>query len=434
VVTRLPAALPLLLLAGAAWAADPPDYGRLVERLGHADFRVRDDAARALADAGVRAVPALRKGLAHPDPEVRRRAGELLPAIETAALLAPRRVTLKVDRKPLRDVFAEMTRQTGFPIEHWATDPATVYSFDLNDLPFWEALDRVCQATGLALQPGYGDDRIRLHQQNAHPPYVRYDGPFRFVANGFQHYRNVDFSLAGPGAGPARRNESLTFTFSLFVEPRLPLLGVGEVRLLAAYDTERNSMLPPPGPSGDAIEGVRTGRWVTRYGNGYRTLHQQTQVNLVRPSEKASGVRLLRGTVPVTLLADQKPIVLTDAVLSAKGKKFTAGPTTFFVEDVSAQPNKQYQLKLAVTEDNKDNPNDYTWMNALYQRIELQDARGTRYQVVGTNWGNSGPNHVQMTLTCAPQGEAGPPAKLVYQSWTTLLHQVTFEFKDLPLP
>jgi hypothetical protein len=48
---------------------------------------------------------------------------------------------------------------------------------------------------------------------------------------------------------------------------------------------------------------------------------------------------------------------------------------------------------------------------------------------------STGPNHVQMTLMCSPQGNnLTPPSKFIYQKWTTLEHQVHFEFTDLPLP
>src|SRR5205823_9120802 len=133
-----------------------------------------------------------------------------------------------------------------------------------------------------------------------------------------------------------RRSESMTFTFSLFVEPRLPLLGIGDVKLIAAFDSEKNSMLPAIAGSAEGMDvGARQGRWVSRYGNGYRAYHMQAQVNLNRPSEKATAVRVLRGTVPVTLLAQQKPVVLTDAIMAAKGKKFTVGPTSFSIEDAN---------------------------------------------------------------------------------------------------
>src|SRR5581483_7833804 len=95
-------------------------------------------------------------------------------------------------------------------------------------------------------------------------------------------------------------------------------------------------------------------RWISRYGNGYRSYSHQTQVMLARPSEKSQSVKLIQGTVPVLLLAQQKPEVVTDKFLSAKGKKVQVGTTSFLIEDVTETPNKQYQLKMAVTEDAKD--------------------------------------------------------------------------------
>lgn len=431
-----------LSIVGFAAEAPPvkgsPSHDELVRQLGDNDFRRRDAATDQLLAAGAAALPALRRALNHPDPEIRKRVGELVPTIETAALMSPKRVTLKVENKTLKMILDEVTRQTGFKIEHWANNPNQGYSFSFTNTPFWEALDRICQETGMVVQQGYGDDRLRLQQQDAQVPFIRHEGPFRYTANGFQHYRNIDFSLIGKGAPPSRRTETLTFTFSVFVEPRLPLLGMGEVKLNAAFDSEKNSMLVAANGPADANEfvGGRGGRWTSRYGNGYRTYHLQAQVNLNRPSEKATSVRVLRGTVPVTLLAEQKEVVITDNILTAKGKKFAVGSTTFLVEDINEQPNKQYQLKLSVTEDNKDNPNDYTWMNALYQRIELHDPKGAKFQVFGSNWGNSSANHVQLTMTYGAPANAkiGPPAKFIYYAWTTLVHQAPFEFKDLPLP
>ena len=40
----------------------------------------------------------------------------------------------------------------------------------------------------------------------------------------------------------------------------------------------------------------------------------------------------------------------------------------------------------------------------------------------------------QVTFTFGLNGAGGPPTKLVYQDWTTVQHEVPFEFRDLPLP
>jgi hypothetical protein len=450
--TILPAGLVCLALAAVVTAETPPEKApppppaptagglsveQLIEQLGDEDFRKRDAAVQLLQEQGVQVLPALRKVLGHPDPEVRKRVAELIPLIETRAVLAPRRVTLKVENKPLKAIFDEITRQTQYKIECGTNGPEATYSFDFKDLTFWEAIDKISQQAGLVLQQGYGDSTVRLYQQDGFVPYVHYDGAFRFVPTGFHQYRSVNFG--GGRAAPVQRSESLSFNFMVFAEPKLPLLGVGEVKLSAAYDTEKNSMLLPANPNADEVffPGGFRGRLGAKYGGGNRTFCMQTQANLTRPSEKASGLKVIRGSIPLTLLAEQKAVVVTDKVLTAKGKKATVGTTTIDVQDVTEMANKQIQIKLSISEENKDNPNDYSWMNSLYQRIELQDDKGNKFQPNGTTWGNNAPNHVEITLTYGAPGnvkDVGPPAKLIFQQWTTMQHLVSFEFKDLPLP
>lgn len=423
------------LRADAPPAESPvdPAVEKLVEQLGDYDYRVRDQASIALKSAGASAIPALRKALTHPDAEVRRRVNELLPAVETAALLAAKRVTFKIADKPVKDAFDELIRQTGYHIEYNVNDPSKLYSFDFQDASFWEALDKISRTTGLAIQQGYGDDHVRLYQQDGYAPYVHYQGAVRFTANSFNQYRNIDLSLIGRGGPQPPHSESLTLTFSVFVEPKLALLGIGEAHLDAAYDNLKNSLLVPENPN----EFLNNRRYTSgKYGNGNRMYNMQSQVNLQRPSDQAATLKQVRGTLPVTLLVEQKDEVVTNKFLAAKGTKIKIGTTQFNIDDVTEQPGKQYQLRMSVSEDMQDDPNDYSWMNSLYQRIELQDDKGVQYQIFGSQWNNNSPNHVEMTLTYAAQGgvKADPPAKLIYHTWKTRQETIPFEFKDLPLP
>ena len=428
------------LVAGENPAPRPvaPNFDALVEQLGDDDADKREIALHLLEKHGLASLPALRKAVNHPDVEIRRRVVDLIPALELAAVLAPKRVNLKLDKKTLREVFDEVTRQTDLKIESWSNNPQQTYSFDLRDVTFWEAVDRICRETGQVLQQGYGDDKIRLSQQNGYVPHVAYDGAFRYAANNIHQSRNLDLSMVTRDAGPGRRQDSLTFSFTIFVEPRLSILGLGDVKLTAAYDNEKNSLLPPQANSdtdllAPGLAGIR--RWSSgRYGN--RTNSYQAQVNLNRVSEKASVIKTLRGTVPVNLLAVQKPVVVAEKIKDAKGKKVTIDRTTIHIGEVVEQPNKQYQVKLGITEDNKD-ANDNSWMNTMYQRIQLFDEKGNQFQVYGTSWGNNGPNHVEMTFTYGQPPNVmapGGPTKLVFMSWQTVTQQVNFEFKDIPLP
>jgi hypothetical protein len=417
--------------AGAA-----PSVARLIEQLADPDFQKRDQAHRQLEALGPDILPQLRPALDSADAEARRRLDELITRFETAVTLAPKRVTLDVQDKPVRQVFQEITRQTGYKIEFWTGNEQQPYTFKFDRLPFWEAVDQVCHASGLVHQSGYGDDAVHLQSPttDSYVPYICYDGAFRLVAHGFQQNRSIDFSTLPKVPAGVRRSDSLTFTFGICAEPKLPLLGVGEPRLEAAYDDLHNSMVPQrTGPDG---VGPVT-RVVARYGNGFRTYSHQLQVGLARPSEKATAVRLIKGSVPVTLLVSERAEVVTDKLMEAKGKKFSAGGASFAIEEVAAAAANQYQVRMSITDETKDAAdNDYTWLNSLYSRIEVQDDKGARYQPVGSNWMNSSPRQVQIQFTYGAPGnqKLGPPAKLVYRSWSTMQSQVTFAFKDLPLP
>lgn len=75
-----------LLLAAVVVAQQAPSADELVQKLGHEDYQVREDATRKLVEMGQAAVPALEKALSSQDLEVRVRAGRALRAIrgETA--------------------------------------------------------------------------------------------------------------------------------------------------------------------------------------------------------------------------------------------------------------------------------------------------------------------------------------------------------------
>ncbi len=416
-----------------------PKIEQLVEQLGDADFRKRDEAVERLKAEGVKALPTLRAAVKHPDPEVRRRLVELIPAIETAAILAPKRISLSLKDKTITEILAEMNKQTGYQFEHWNNQPETRYSIAFKDATFWQAMDQLNKTTGMELQQNWGDDHVRLQPHGsggASSAYTYTDGSFRFQATGFQLYKHVDLSQSGRGT--VNRSETLTFMFSIQSEPRLPILGVGEVRLTAAFDSEKNSMLLPSNPNDPNQWEGRHGRYISRYGNGNRGWYQQSQLQLNRVSEKAGTLKVLRGSLPVTLLSEQVPHVLAENILKGKGKKETIGTTTVMVEDVTTVPNSpQINVKLTFNEDTGGNPNDYSWQNSIYQRIEVQDAKGNKYQIVGTQWGNSNGTSMQMTLSFSPMNPAQKvegDVKLIFQEWKVLQHSVNFEFKDLPLP
>lgn len=455
----------LIVLTATAFAAAPPprplgsaELQRLIEQLGDRDYRARDTAERRLVAEGAVALPLLRKAMGHKDPEVRRRALRLVPGLEHAALVAPKRVTLVMQNQPISAVFAEISKQTGYQIQYQSvngmmiaraaapraaakgkgkaalakpTEPLFSYTF-VNE-PFWEVIDRLCRDCNLYVQQGYGDDVVRLYQGRHSSPYAGRDGAFRYAATNLYLSRSID--LNNPTA--PSRSESMTLNLTLYAEPRLPFLGMGEPRIEAAYDSEKNSMIPRNSGNQNDEMNAWGGRVSRRYYNGgHKQMSMQIGLSLIRVSEKASSIKLVRGVVPCTLLVEQRPMTLADDVMKAKGKKQTIGDLEFSIEDVQKQPNSQYQVKFTVTY--KGNPNDYTWQNTLYNRMELMDAKGNKYQNWGSSWHGGGNNSVTMTLTYngsnANPVKPGDAKKLVYQHWETKQHDVHFELRDVPLP
>ena len=243
---RMIGLLGLALATATALAVAPPprplgtpEVQRLIEQLGDRDYRARERAERQLEAEGQSALPLLRKALGHRDPEVRKRVMRLVPGMEHAAIVAPKRITLIVKDQPLRTILDQLGKQTGYKIHHMggvAAQPAggmvarafpifgvagragpkePVYSYNFVNEPFWEVIERLCRDCNLQLQQGWGDDSVRLYQGAGYAPHVGSDGAFRFAATGLQMYRNVDLNVINPaGGGTTSRNETLTLTFS----------------------------------------------------------------------------------------------------------------------------------------------------------------------------------------------------------------------------
>lgn len=428
-------------VAPSAWAdkpVSPPhsDVAKLIEGLATRDFHVRDSAQKALAELGPEALPELQKARASGDPEVRRRLDELIPPLARKLALSPKLITLHMVNRPIRDVLNELGRQTGYKIGTWpeeqpSKDP-TVFTFHLDKVPFWQAMDQICEAGGLILQQGYGDDTLRVYAQDSYVPFTSYNGPFRVVAMGFNYSRNNQFGQL-PRNGfvqqPGQR-DNLQLSLMIAVEPKLPMLRAGQIRILEAEDDEHHSMLTSSmtGPNDPFSR-----RYY--YPGGYRSFLHSSQAPLMLASKSAHTVKKVRGIIPVTIVSEQTQLLVTDRLLTAKGKKFKVAGATFNIEDVSEQPGKQYQIRLSITEDSKNGINDGSLVQSIQQRMQIQDDKCAvrQFNLMSINMNNN--NSMQFTFNLMPPAaNAGLPNRLVYLAWETLDHDVEFEFRDLPLP
>ena len=82
------------------------------------------------------------------------------------------------------------------------------------------------------------------------------------------------------------------------------------------------------------------------------------------------------------------------------------------------------------------NPNDYQWVNSLWQRFEVTDAKGEKFQVNIVNTSYNSAQNVTVTFQVIPPDgiKCGPPNRFTLVEWVTRTVDVEFTFKDVPLP
>jgi len=404
----------------------------LLEQLGSNDYRTREAAGKAIYAMGDRAIPALRQALKTiEDPEVARRVQVLARTLDAERLGTARKVTLKVVRRPAKEILTEIAKQTGYNLRYEGGGEEKVgLSYDFKETSFWEALDKVCDDAGLSANPQDDDGTLSVYYSDTTNPYTTYSGPFKIVATNINSGRNVQLSGLQRRQANPRQPESINLNFTVQSEPKAPLVGIGTVVLIKATDDRGASIMPF-----DPQEGNQSTSFYPPPVVAYKSYAQGMSIGLNRADRSSTSIKELRGKVMVALLSETRPELVIDDLLKVKKQRFTG--RTVEVEVISSDwQNNTLSLEMVVRQRNAD-PEDYSWTNSVFQRLEVLDANGVKFQFGGLTNQNVGQAVVSMTAQyMAPQGgrKVGPPAKLQYVEWITVNREVAFTFKDIPLP
>ncbi len=405
---------------------------KLIVRLGDRDFGQRRLATQALRQQGDAILPALLQARSQCEPEIGRRLDELIGPMQTARVLTPRRVTLPRHQSP-REYAALIGAQSGYVLHADNLENSTKLDLGSTREPFWQALDRLCDSTGCSFVQNGQDDGIRLVSQSNDSPYRSYDGIFRVSAQGFRYSRSSNFAqLPRHNQFANQIGEMLALDLVVQVEPKTSLLKLGRPRLLLAEDEEKRPMV-------SAADGSVSLSGEIYYGGGFgRGRIQQVSVGLMMPAKSSRQVSRIKGMIPVTLLAEQKPLVVTDKLLESQGKKFKLGNATFTISEVEVGKgsDKHYQFKINYDEATTEMRYDYSRIQTIQQRLELRDASGNKIPMNSSLTQFNSPTSAQFVLGTLrfPNKDALPPTKLLFIDWVQLEHEVAFELKDLPLP
>jgi len=446
----LVAAAPLLL---AADAVKEKSIEQLIEQLGDRKFQVREQAAKAIEALGPDALPALRKAKDHRDLDVRRRIEKWIPEFEAGAVVAAKRVTLKLTNQPLRKALEEVAMQTGYKLQFdaKASQLQKACNMQLDNATFWEALDRICQEGKLKLNPEPDSQHImegfQLIPAEKDTRFVARHRAFRVTADSFDYehsttrttsqHSDLQNQLAKPGAKGGRKEEqvqtaeSFQLNFTLIAEPRLTIVGVDEPVLTEALDNQNRSLLARPGERHEKHA----------YLHRNHIVGQLFEIGLPVSAMNARSLKVIRGTLPVQVEKDTKALVVTEDIKTAYGKTIELNGLSFQVDLLLKNPHGQDQYDLFLTTRRaKSSPQNSVLEIAEPGEFELQDANGNRYLRHGRTSSFDGRTmESQGTYTFDGQSplsngaQLGPPAKLLLIKRTTIVYHVPFEFRDLPL-
>jgi hypothetical protein len=445
--------------------ASPAD---LVVRLGAPRYAEREAASGQLERLGRGALTALRTARELSDPEVRTRAAGLISKIEGALLTQPTLITLDFENRPIQEVLGAVSEQAGvkltlFPenMPQWGTRRVTVH--EKAPLPFWKAIDRLCDVARLQYNLGMNglpngrEPSFPLFDGARRPSAPAFDtGPFRVNVLGLHYQRDVSFPPVEVGMGnaatpprpvpattPSSRvapsvHEQCFAQIQVSGEPRLSLSQTGTLKLVEAVDDRGQSLLAGTGLGGVAQRSAAYAGFGMSNGPVL-----QFQALLSRPEVPGKTIRRLRGVLPV-LVATRKSNPLVVKLNGANGRTFRNDDVALTIHDVHPLGNtRQMSIELTVRPlsgsgggpPTAAGPGDFLVHrpDTSHQQIEVSDAHGRVLHWYQTSFDSEAS---RMTLTMTPQAPElnGPPAELRFYGLARSATEISFEFNNLPLP
>lgn len=399
-----------------------------VADLGNSDPNVAADAQKQLIGLGDLAIPAVQKLLRQPpNPNARKRAQEILTALESHYKIDPTLVTLHLDSTPTQEVFDELSKIGGVRIEgqwdFWNQHPQGMprrTSVNFDKVPFAQALYQICQQTSINLQDsnwlcGY---TIQPRWNNSHPNYPTFfSSPILYILDSVDRDSSIDLA-------DKSESDNLTLSIHAISDPRLPIRRVFNNAIVTEAIGDTGQSLVEGNDQNSNNEQWSSG--VTFFADASLTLKFKTDQNKTIKSLKGA----VRFEIPLSPLKVEFPEFKA-------GQSATAGTWNVKIKSIRAT-NNGYTANIIA--DNSDtNPEDQSRQSNNICQCQLYDAKSLPY-IAQFNGGYFGPKHFDFNIHFLPGPDntpphAGPPAKLVVQLCTAnRTIRVPFEFTDIPIP
>jgi hypothetical protein len=219
------------------------------------------------------------------------------------------------------------------------------------------------------------------------------------------------------------------------------MLGITQVDLISATDESGGSLIPPRDQNNFRQN---------FYNNGAMRSHSTYgSVNLTRRDKSSTTIKNMKAKVGVILLSGTVAEITINDPVKVMNKTFPGRTVEIEFGSFTEIANNKghYQLELTAKKLGRTDPNpnqqneDFNWSNSFWQKIEVLDSAGNRYQTFGPSGVDNNGTSVQLTIPYGPEDrrtgqkiKLGPPVKILINEWLSVVNEVTFEFKGIPLP
>lgn len=444
----------------------PSDRGaELTRMLGSRLFQTRESAEVELLRLGRGAIPSLRIAKRSRDLEVQLRAVSILERIEGNLLLEPTPIRLGCRNMPLADLVERIRDESGITLnllpsapDDWQSRLVTIE--EARPLPFWTAIDRLCEEAGLHYVLGASAAGSQVYE----PVFVLFDrkaprpeaiddaGPIRVQLSVIQNAAYPSMTVgAQPGLpfrdGPAGRFErrpvpptspgqvpTTSIQLHFIAEPRLAILNNGPIRIIEAVDQRGNFIAPANNPG-------QSGFPTNYYGTApQHSLRLMQALNL--PRDKEAVIKRLRGTLPVQI-ASRKPDPLSVKLPDGVGHTVKNEEATLTVQSIQTRsPQTPITTMELVLKTQRSPVAASPAMNEFDmpgfrpelspQQLEVTDATGkvmTWYPSAVRSDGDA----TRVTLTFAVNANNQTPARVRFHGLTRTTTELEFSFQDVSL-
>jgi hypothetical protein len=317
-------------------------------------------ATRALIEVGPPAINALTVAAAVPNARARQQARAVLDRIAVADAVAPTRVRLQLEDAALADALRAFAKQTGIAVKEpsstlFGPKPRRL-NLKLDDVPAWEALDRICDAAGAHLDASNLSSLSVSYRERPSYAIRGYAGPFRLQGAGSSYQRD---------AGPIGARESLDVRLQLRKEPRARAITPVSLRLTKAQSDDGQDLSLP-----NAM-GIPVGQ-----SEAFGVEWTYVSLPLKGIDRRGGTIKVLKGVLALDVMVRPIERVVVPDLAKAQGRTFFGEHGRRLTVLQAQQISNGWNLSLGVA-----GPPD--WRNEPKRcGFELVDARDRPVQLV----------------------------------------------------